>query len=64
LDCGVIVFEGFDERGRLHWRFNPDALPEQPGESPPHVREPEVCYAGCAVTSGEMITGEVPVPYG
>ncbi|MHC4339028.1 MAG: hypothetical protein ACYSX0_02270, partial [Planctomycetota bacterium] len=63
-DCGVIVFEGFDEEGRLRWRFNPDALPEQPEEDPPQVREPEVCYAGCAVSSGEMITGEVSVPYG
>jgi hypothetical protein len=49
LDCGVIVFEGFDEQDRLRWRVNPDALPEQPGETPPQVREPEVCYAGCVV---------------
>ncbi|MHC4340571.1 MAG: hypothetical protein ACYSX0_10210, partial [Planctomycetota bacterium] len=63
-DCGVIVFEGFDEEDRLRWRFHPDALPEQPEEDPPQIREPEVCYAGCAVSSGEMIPGEVSVPYG
>ncbi|MHC4341490.1 MAG: hypothetical protein ACYSX0_14915, partial [Planctomycetota bacterium] len=27
-DCGVIVFDGFDDQGRLRWRFNPDALSE------------------------------------
>jgi hypothetical protein len=64
VDCGVILFEGFDRQGRLRWRFHPEALPEQPGEDPPQVREPEVCYAGCAIPPGEMIPGEVPVPYG
>jgi hypothetical protein len=64
LDCGVLVFEGFDEQGELGWRFNPAAPPQPPETDPPQVREPEVCYAGCAVSSGEMIAGELPVPYG
>jgi hypothetical protein len=47
VDCGVILFEGFDEQGRTRWRVNPGAG-----------------YDGCEVSSGEMVSGEVPVPYG
>jgi hypothetical protein len=64
VDLGVIVFEGFDDQGRLLWRFNLDRLLRPPGEDPPQVREPQPGYAGCKGSSGERITAEVPVPYG
>jgi hypothetical protein len=64
VDLGVIVFEGFDEQDRLRWRIDPDKLHQSPGADPPQVREPQPGYAGCAVSSGETFSGEVPVPYG
>ena len=72
FDCGLIVFVGFDKDGRPRFRFRGGEPPDGTGGGPPpdrdrgssRVREPGACYAGGDVSSGEMRTGEVPVPYG
>jgi hypothetical protein len=64
VDCGVILFEGFDGQGRIRWRFNPAMLPRKAGDDPSQVAESPACYAGCEFASGEMVTDQAPASYG